>query len=39
VDGQARVVPNSKVNVVKTVQMPVPSNQPASEAALSGESQ
>ena len=39
VDGQARVVPNSKVNVVKTVQTPAPSNQPTSEAALSGESQ
>jgi len=39
VDGQARVVPNSKVNVVKTVQIPALSNQPASEAALSGESQ
>ena len=39
VDGQARVVPNSKVNVVKTVQTPAPSNPPTSEAALSGESQ
>jgi multidrug efflux system membrane fusion protein len=37
VDGQARVVPNSKVNVVKT--LPTTSSQPAREAALSGESQ
>lgn len=39
VDGQARVVPNSKVNVVKTVQTSTPSNQRTSEAALSGEPQ
>lgn len=39
IDGQARVVPGSKVNVVKTVQTNPPSNQPTSEAALSGESQ
>jgi multidrug efflux system membrane fusion protein len=37
VDGQARVVPNSKVNVVKTLQST--SSQPSREAALSGESQ
>lgn len=39
VDGQARVIPNSKVNVVKTLQTPTTSSQPAKEAALSGESQ
>jgi multidrug efflux system membrane fusion protein len=39
IDGQARVVPGSKVNVVKTVQTNPPSNQPTSEAVLSGESQ
>jgi multidrug efflux system membrane fusion protein len=38
VDGQARVVPNSKVNVVKTLPTNT-SSQPAREAALSGESQ
>lgn len=37
VDGQARVIPNSKVNVVKTQQ--TTASQPTSEAALSGESQ
>ena len=37
VDGQARVVPNSKVNVVKTQQTTV--SQPTKEAALTGESQ
>jgi multidrug efflux system membrane fusion protein len=37
VDGQARVVPNSKVNVVKTQQTTV--SQPTKEAAFTGESQ
>ena len=37
VDGQARVVPNAKVNVVKTLQ--TTGAQPTKEAALSGESQ
>jgi membrane fusion protein, multidrug efflux system len=37
VDGQARVVPNAKVNVVKTLPTSSPPSQPTSEAALSGE--
>jgi len=40
VDGQARVVPNAKVNVVKTLPTTGASGQPTKEAAaLSGESQ